>query len=112
MGLLRGYYSLLAPLLETVADAPLPQDGEQCASSLHQRAWLLQCHALELHRADAALAHHAESLGGLLAALFSSEPPEAYGQGEQSVLYCTVLYCTALYSVEAPQEGEGGCGGQ
>ncbi|KAL4853554.1 Nuclear pore complex protein NUP205 [Chlorella vulgaris] len=82
LGLLRGYYSLLAPLLETVADAPLPQDGEQCASSLHQRAWLLQCHALELHRADAALAHHAESLGALLAALFSSEPPEAYGQGD------------------------------
>ncbi len=42
LDLLRGYYGLLAPLLDTVACAPLPEGAAQRASSLHQRAWLLQ----------------------------------------------------------------------
>lgn len=42
LDLLRGYYGLLVPLLESVACAPLPEGAVQRASSLHQRAWLLQ----------------------------------------------------------------------
>ena len=42
LDLLRGYYSMLAPLLDSVACAPLPEGAVQRASSLHQRAWLLQ----------------------------------------------------------------------
>lgn len=42
LDLLRGYYGLLAPLLDTVACAPLPEGAAQRASSLHQSAWLLQ----------------------------------------------------------------------
>lgn len=36
-----------------------------------------QLHALELHRADVALAQHGESVEALLAALFAPEAPDA-----------------------------------
>lgn len=42
LDLLRGYYSMLSPLLDSVACAPLPEGPVPRASSLHQRAWLLQ----------------------------------------------------------------------
>lgn len=42
LDLLRGYYSMLVPLLDSVACAPLPEGPWPRASSLHQRAWLLQ----------------------------------------------------------------------
>lgn len=89
LDLLRGYYGLLAPLLDTVACAPLPEPATQRASSLHQRAWLLQLHALELHRADAALAAHGESVEALLAQLFAGDAPRAadsMGQGRSRML--------------------------
>lgn len=73
LDLLRGRYAMLAPLLGTVACAPLPAAAEQLPPSLHQRAWLLQLHALELHAADPALPQHAESLSNLLVALFGDD---------------------------------------
>ena len=82
LDLLRGYYDMLAPLLDSVACAPLPEGAAQRASSLHQRAWLLQLHALELHRADVALSHHEESVQALLAKLFAPDAPSA-ANGEQ-----------------------------
>ena len=42
LDLLRAYYGLLSPLLDCVGCAPLPDGPVQRASSLHQRAWLLQ----------------------------------------------------------------------
>ncbi len=44
--------------------------GPERATALHQRAWLLQLAALELHSADAALPAHREALEELLAVLF------------------------------------------
>jgi hypothetical protein len=42
LDLLRAFYATLAPLLDAVACAPLPSGPEPRASSLQQRAWLLQ----------------------------------------------------------------------
>ena len=74
LGLLRSPpYAMLSSLLDSMACSPLPQSATGRASALHQRAWLLQLHALELHRAEAALGHHADSLQGLLTRLFASD---------------------------------------
>ncbi|KAL4457392.1 hypothetical protein ABPG75_012257 [Micractinium tetrahymenae] len=81
LDLLRGYYSMLSPLLDSVACAPLPEGPVPRASSLHQRAWLLQLHALELHRADVALSHHGESVELLLRELFAPEASDAAADG-------------------------------
>lgn len=43
--------------------------GHERATALHQRAWLLQLAALELHTADAAVPQHREALEELLATL-------------------------------------------
>ena len=56
--------------------ATLQADGK--AASLHQRAWLLQLIALELHFADAAIPQHRHSISTLLEALFI--PPDCPGQ--------------------------------
>ena len=74
LGLLRSPpYAMLSSLLDSMACTPLPQGATGRASALHQRAWLLQLHALELHRAEAALGHHADSLQGLLTRLFAAD---------------------------------------
>lgn len=91
LDLLRGYYAMLAPLLDSVACAPLPEGPVQRASSLHQRAWLLQLQALELHRADVALGPHRESVEALLAHLFALDAPDAsegggMGQGRSRMV--------------------------
>lgn len=52
----------------------------------------LQLHALELHRADVALAQHGESVEALLAALFAPEAPDAAEGGWQ---------CGAQFTVHA-----------
>ena len=77
LDLLRGYYATLGPLLDLLACAPLPPPPAR-APSLHSRAWLLQLLALELHRAEPAVAQQRESVEGLLAALFvpDFEPEE------------------------------------
>ena len=71
--LLRSYHGVLVPLLDTVACAPLPPPGPGRAASLHQRAWLLQLFALELHRADPVISLEQESLQMVLQALFGQE---------------------------------------
>ena len=69
---------------------------------------LPQLHALELHRADAALGHHAESVEGLLAALFGAEPGEsaaAQGGPRQHGCVWTVLgacMCVAVCVAHPP----------
>ncbi|KAL4441042.1 hypothetical protein ABPG77_010473 [Micractinium sp. CCAP 211/92] len=99
LDLLRGYYSMLSPLLDSVACAPLPEGPVPCASSLHQRAWLLQLHALELHRADVALSLHSESVEMLLRELFSPEAPNAatdgMGQGRSRMVDLLELVTSA-----------------
>lgn len=52
-----------------MAVAPIPV-GVDRASSLHQRAWLLQLVALELHQADPAVKTQCDSLRALLSSLF------------------------------------------
>jgi hypothetical protein len=76
---------MLAPLLGTVACAPLPAAAEQLPPSLHQRAWLLQLHALELHAADPALPQHAESLSNLLVALFGDDDALSAPEGAPAI---------------------------
>eukprot|EP00887_Chlorella_sp_A99_P002898 scaffold6.g2898.t1 len=74
LGLLRSYYASLMPLLDLVACAPLPPAAPARASSLHQRAWLLQLHALELHRG---LAGQGRSrMADVLDLVASAEPEE------------------------------------
>ena len=73
--------STQAPLdnLSNIVTA-LQADGK--AASLHQRAWLLQLMALELHFADAAIPQHRQSISTLLEALFI--PPDCPGQTHTS----------------------------
>lgn len=99
LDLLRGRcHATLATLLGTVACAPLPPSAEQVPPSLHQRAWLLQLHALELHAVDLALPMHAESLNSLLVALFADDDALSAPEGAPSGavgLCCRSCLCCA-----------------
>lgn len=77
LDLLRSYHGVLIPLLDNVACSQLPASASVRASSLHQRAWLLQLFALELCQADPVLGPQKESLKTILSSLF-------FGQVEDS----------------------------
>lgn len=110
LGLLRGRYSMLVGLLGQGAMPALPEDPAARAASLHQLAWLLQLYTLELHGGDLALSAHRQSVGDILAALFSSEGPAEMGSssaGYGSSRMASLLRAAAASVPQEPQLAPG-----
>lgn len=85
--LLRAYYSSMVPMLAGVACLPLPTSPAASIAALHQRAWLLELFALQLHNTDTAVPSHLEGAEHVLRALFTGSHGdddsalESYGRG-------------------------------
>jgi len=106
--LLRAFHSSLAPLVAQVACAPLPNNPDFTVASLHQRAWLLQLLALQLHHADVGIASHREGIEGVLLALFgNSDGDGSNGLAQVRGKLVNVLAIAARESPAAPQLGAG-----
>jgi len=83
--LLRMYHSNLLPILVSLCGEDISAVANN-PSGLHQRGWLLRILVLLLHRADAAIPQHQESIEQILATLFllPSEQQNGSSQGVNS----------------------------